>query len=115
LFVVLIFNYVQHVHADEESAINHSRNITGPVMNLFLFNNGFHTVHHDNPGMHWSKAPAAHAKIASQIDPSLNESSLWKFLIRVYVLGPFSEKARSASMRLARMASEPRVPAQNIS
>jgi len=115
LFVVLIFNYVQHVHADEESPINHSRNIIGPVMNLFLFNNGLHTVHHDNPGMHWSKVPAAHAKIASQIDPSLNESSLWKFLIRVYVLGPFSEKARSSSMRLARMASEPHVPVQNIS
>ncbi len=115
LFVVLIFNYVQHVHADEESPINHSRNIVGPVMNLFLFNNGLHTVHHDNPGMHWSKAPAAHAKIADQVDPCLTESSFWKFLIRVYILGPFSEKARSSSMRLARMAREGDVPVQNIS
>jgi len=24
-------------------------------MNWFLFNNGLHTVHHDNPGLHWSK------------------------------------------------------------
>src|ERR1035437_4430029 len=29
LFSVLIFNYVQHVHADEESEWNHSRNFVG--------------------------------------------------------------------------------------
>ena len=104
LFVVLIFNYVQHVHTDEESPVNHSRNIVGPVMNWLLFNNGLHTVHHDNPGQHWSKAPAAHAKIAGKIDPRLNEQSFWWFMIRVYILGLFSEKARSSSMRLERMA-----------
>ena len=104
LFTVLIFNYVQHVHADEESPINHSRNVVGPVMNMCLFNNGLHTVHHENPGMHWSMAPAAHAKIADQIDPRLNEQSFWGFMIRVYLLGPFSKKARSSSMRLERMA-----------
>ena len=103
LYVVLIFNYVQHVHTDEESPVNHSRNIVGPVMNLFLFNNGLHTVHHDSPGLHWSKAPAAHAKIADTIDPRLNERSFWGFLIRVYVLGLFSKRARSSSMRLERM------------
>jgi len=104
LFVVLIFNYVQHVHTDEESLVNHSRNIIGPAMNWLLFNNGLHTVHHDNPGLHWSKAPAAHAKIADKIDPRLNEQSFWWFMIRVYILGLFSEKARSSSMRLERMA-----------
>lgn len=104
LYVVLIFNYVQHVYTDEQSPINHSRNIVGPVMNWSLFNNGLHTVHHDIPGLHWSKAPAAHAKIADKIDPRLNEQSLWWFLIRVYVLGIFSEKARGSSLRLERIA-----------
>ena len=105
LYVVLIFNYVQHVQADEESPVNHSRNIVGPLMNLLLLNNGLHTVHHDNPGMHWSDAPAAHAKIADKLDPRLNEQSFWWFLIRVYMLGIFSQKARGSSMRLERMAS----------
>jgi fatty acid desaturase len=104
LFVVLIFNYVQHVHTDEESPFNHSRNIVGPAMNVLLFNNGLHTVHHDNPGLHWSKAPEAHRKIADQIDPRLNERSFWWFMIRVYLLAPFSQKARNSSMRLERMA-----------
>ncbi|MGB5374187.1 MAG: fatty acid desaturase [Polyangiales bacterium] len=105
LYSVLIFNYVQHVHADEESSLNHSRNIVGPVMNWFLFNNGLHTVHHENPGLHWSKAPTAHAKIADQIDPRLNEGSFWWMLVRIYILGMFSDKARGRSMRLDRNAA----------
>ncbi len=109
LYVVLIFNYVQHVHADEDSSVNHSRNIVGPLMNWLLFNNGLHTVHHDNPGLHWSKAPAAHAKIAADIDPRLNEQSFWWFLIRVYILGMFSSEARGSSMRLERIATEPQI------
>jgi fatty acid desaturase len=107
LFVVLIFNYVQHVHTDEESPINHSRNIVGPLMNWFLFNNGLHTVHHDSPGLHWSKTAVAHAKIAANIDPGLNEPSFFGFLFRVYILGIFSERARGTSMRLERLALEP--------
>jgi len=73
-------------------------------MNWLLFNNGLHTVHHDNPGLHWSNARAAHANIADDIDPRLNEQSFWWLLIRVYILGMFSRDARSSSMRLERMA-----------
>jgi len=109
LYSVLIFNYVQHVHADEESSLNHSRNIVGPVMNWFLFNNGLHTVHHENPGQHWSKAPEAHAKIAHRIDPRLNEQSFWWMLVRVYILGLFSADVRGRSMRLDRIAAERRL------
>lgn len=106
LFSVLIFNYVQHVHADEESGMDHSRNIVGPVMNWFLFNNGLHTVHHGNPGLHWSKAPAAHAEVADRIAPRLNEQSFWWLLVCVYLLGIFSPKARGSSMRLERIDRE---------
>ena len=34
-----------------------------------VFNNGFHTAHHESAGLHWSKLPEAHAKIAHLIDP----------------------------------------------
>ncbi len=61
LFSVLIFNYVQHVHTDEESEYNHARNFTG-LINLMLFNNGYHTIHHQAPGIHWSETPAAQPK-----------------------------------------------------
>jgi fatty acid desaturase len=106
LFSVLVFNYLQHVHADEEHEWNHSRNIVGPAMNLFLFNNGYHTAHHNTPGLHWSQLPEAHAEIEDKIDPSLNEQSFWWLIIRVYVLGLFSKRFRTNSLRLERMQTD---------
>ena len=105
LFSVLVFNFVQHVHADEESPINHSRNFTG-FLNVLLFNNGFHTVHHDKAGMHWSRAPEAHALIAHTIDPTLNEKSFWGYIVRNYILGAFIPSCRTKSMRLARIEAQ---------
>jgi len=104
LFSVLIFNFVQHVHADEESEYNHSRNFTG-LINLMLFNNGYHTIHHKAPGIHWSETPAAQKKIQSFIDPSLNERSFWWYVVRVYLLAPFYPRFGSASKRLQRQAA----------
>ncbi len=103
LFAVLVFNYVQHVHADEESEFDHSRNFTG-FLNVLLFNNGYHTVHHDKAGTHWSKTPELHAKVADKIDPELNERSFWWYIIRVYFLSIFIPSYRTRSRRLERMA-----------
>jgi fatty acid desaturase len=104
LFSVLVFNFVQHVHADEESPVNHSRNFTG-FLNVLLFNNGFHTVHHDKAGMHWSKAKEAHEAIAHRIDPALLEKSFWGYIFRNYFLGALVPSVRTKSMRLARIAA----------
>ena len=106
LNTVLIFNYLQHVHADEESEYDHSRNIVGWPLNFFLFNNGLHTIHHMKPGLHWSKTPEAHQKIEHLIRPDLNEKyALW-FVFRVYILGLFIPRFRTHSLRLARKQSE---------
>jgi beta-carotene hydroxylase len=105
LFSVLVFNYVQHVHADEESETNHSRNFVGPVLNFFLFNNGYHTVHHDMPGRHWSENKEAHALVAATIDPRLIEQSFAWYLARNYVIGLVVPAARTKSMRLERIAA----------
>jgi fatty acid desaturase len=105
LFAVLVFNYVQHVHADEESRYNHSRNFTG-FLNYLLFNNGYHTIHHEKAGVHWSKTPELHKQIESNIDSSLKERSFWWYIIRVYVLGVFFRRFRTDSMRLKRLASQ---------
>ena len=105
LYMVMIFNYVQHVHTDEESKVNHSRNFVG-FLNTMLFNNGFHTVHHDKAGMHWSETPAAHKEIEHLIDPSLNERSMTWYMIRNYILGLFMPSFRTTSMRLKRMELE---------
>ncbi|HEU5058755.1 MAG TPA: fatty acid desaturase [Kofleriaceae bacterium] len=105
LFVVLVFNYLQHVHADEESVWNHSRNFTSPLLNFLLLNNGYHTVHHEKPGTHWSRLAVEHARIANQIDPVLNVRSFWWYLARTYLLAPFVPAWRSRSLRQQRLAA----------
>lgn len=105
LFSVLIFNYVQHVHANEESKWNHSRNFTG-FLNFLLFNNGLHTVHHETAGLHWSQVPEEHKKIEHLIDDSLKERSFWWYIFRNYVLGLFSSRYKTDSMRLRRIEAE---------
>jgi beta-carotene hydroxylase len=110
LFSILIFNYVQHVHADEESEHNHARNFVG-LINLALFNNGYHTIHHKAPAIHWSKTPEAQKKIQNLIDPSLNERSFCWFILRVYLLAPFHPRFGTVSKRLERInADEGRQP-----
>lgn len=104
LFSVLLFNYVQHVHADEETKYNSSRNFTG-ILNFLLFNNGLHTIHHIHPTIHWSETPQEHAKIEHLIDDSLIESSFWYFLFKSYILGMFMPKYKTKSMRVARLSS----------
>jgi fatty acid desaturase len=102
LFSVLVFNYVQHVHTDEESEYSHSRNFTG-LINQALFNNGYHTVHHKSPGIHWSKTPEAQKEILPLIDPSLNERSFWWYIARVYLIAPLYPRFGSVSLRQERI------------
>lgn len=113
LYSVMIFNYVQHVHADEESKYDHSRNFTG-FLNKMLFNNGYHTIHHEKAGVHWSLLPEAHNKeIAPFIDPVLNERSFWGYIGRVYILGLFSPRFRTHSKRLDRLQAPHTVETSN--
>lgn len=92
VYAIIYFNYGQHVHCDPYSEWNHSRNFTGRVLNFLLFNNGLHTVHHRKAGSHWSLAYKLHAEIEANIDPSLNQANLAKWMINSYVLSLFSAK-----------------------
>ncbi|MCH2109018.1 MAG: fatty acid desaturase [Polyangiaceae bacterium] len=90
LWTVMTFNYDQHVHTDPWSKYNHSRNFEGALTNFLLFNNGLHTVHHDNAGNHWSLLPAEHAKIRENIHPELRQQSLFWYWTKQYILAPFA-------------------------
>jgi fatty acid desaturase len=87
LYAIIWLNYVQHVHCDPYDKWNHSRNFTSRWANWFLFNNGFHTVHHITPGMHWSLSADAHFEIEKNIHPELNQKSLWWWVTKSYFLG----------------------------
>jgi len=86
LLMIHSFNFMQHVDTDFESKTNHSRNFLGAFGNAILFNNGFHTAHHDNMKLHWSELPEAHAKIHHTIDPRLNEVDPFWYYIRTFIL-----------------------------
>jgi fatty acid desaturase len=92
LWTIMLFNYVQHVHTDPWSKHNHSRSFDGKVLNFFLFNNGYHAAHHENPGVHWSKLAAIHAELAPNIDKRLVHRSMWWFFFQQYVLALFFPK-----------------------
>lgn len=89
LWTVHTFNYDQHAHTDPWSKYDHSRNFVGPVLNFLLFNNGYHTVHHENAGRHWSLNKAAHEEIKDKINPVLNQRSLAWYWFKQYVLAVF--------------------------
>jgi len=54
---------LQHDGCDEGNNINSARNFTGSIINYLTFNNGYHTIHHMNPKLHWSKLPEMHNKM----------------------------------------------------
>ena len=92
---VIFLNYLQHVHTDPWSRYNHSRNFVSKFGNWLAFNNGYHTVHHERPGLHWSKLPEAHAQIRDLIDAELNQKTLIGFCLKTYVLGAISKTFRT--------------------
>ncbi|MGO9837532.1 MAG: fatty acid desaturase family protein [Polyangiaceae bacterium] len=94
-WAMIFINYIQHVHCDPWSEYNHSRNFVSKLGNWLVFNNGYHTVHHESAGLHWSKLAEAHAKVAHLIHPELNQSSIFGYCLRAYLLGVFSERYRT--------------------
>ena len=111
MFAVLIFNYIQHIHADEEDQFNNSRNFTGAIMNYVLLNNGYHTAHHVATALHWSELPTKHKELEPKIDPALNEKNFAWFMFRNYILGLFSSRFRTRSMRVERLEAASRAAA----
>jgi beta-carotene hydroxylase len=91
-------NYIQHVHCDPASTDNHSRNFVSRGVNWFVFDAGYHTVHHERPSVHWSRYAELHRARESDIHPSLCQHSVFSFCLRSYVLGSFSTRFRTVPL-----------------
>ena len=82
-------NFLQHDGCDAAHPYNHSRNFVGKLFNWFHFNNGFHGMHHLEPGLHWSLLGQKHAElVAPFVHPALDQRSLAIYLVRTFVLQP---------------------------
>jgi fatty acid desaturase len=85
-FGIVTINLLQHDGTDDGSDWNHSRNFVGGWLNWWTCNNGYHTVHHMHPRMHWSLLPAYHAEtVQPHIDPRLDRPSVVGYMWEQYV------------------------------
>jgi len=84
---ILRINILQHDGADIQSEWNHSRNFVGGAFNWIMCNNGYHTIHHNRAGLHWSELDSAHRRdVVPRIDPRLDQPSMLGYLVRTYLL-----------------------------
>jgi beta-carotene hydroxylase len=79
-FLLQLTNYWQHVGCEPTSPDGHSRNFVSPFFNYLFFNNGYHTVHHEHPGTHWSRYPALHAARQAKIPSDLLQRTPFEFV-----------------------------------
>ncbi|HEX6901663.1 MAG TPA: fatty acid desaturase [Thermoanaerobaculia bacterium] len=71
IFNVARLGYDQHAGLEMDDHLHASRNKEGWFYNLVTFNSGYHTAHHVNPGLHWSKLPEFHRQIRDGIPAEL--------------------------------------------
>ena len=84
---IVSINFLQHDGCDEDSEFNHSRNFVGKAFGWFTFNNGFHTIHHIKPGLHWSLLREIHDRdVVPHMHPALNQSSILKYSFGAFIL-----------------------------
>jgi fatty acid desaturase len=84
LGILVGVNLLQHDGCEGAAPLGESRNFSGAFGNWLLFNNGYHTAHHRDPGRHWSELPALHAQIRGRLPSAdLEQVSilgyLWQF------------------------------------
>lgn len=83
---ILRINLIQHDGCDVTSEWNHSRNFVGRAFNWIMCNNGYHTIHHNRAGLHWSVLHLVHDRECSpRTDPRLNERSMVVYLLRTFL------------------------------
>jgi fatty acid desaturase len=71
LYVLKLGAYAHHSGLEETDHYRASRTNTSRFYNWATWNAGYHSAHHFKQALHWSKLPAYHATLASQIPAEL--------------------------------------------
>jgi fatty acid desaturase len=71
LYLTAWATYFHHVGLETKDHNEASYNILHRGYNLMTGNLGYHTAHHSKQGLHWSKLPELHAKLARNIPATL--------------------------------------------
>ncbi len=75
LFMTAWATYEHHAGLNTDNPFEASFNNSNRWYNLFTGNLGYHTAHHYKQGLHWSKLPQLHDKIAHHIPDHLIRKS----------------------------------------
>lgn len=67
LFLTALATHAHHSGLDTDDEYRASYNVMNPLYNRMTGNLGYHTAHHVKCGVHWSKLPELHAKMAAKI------------------------------------------------
>jgi len=91
-WAIVSMNLLQHDGCDvapaagAERSYNTARNFTGATVNWLTFNNGFHTIHHMYPTLHWSELRRQHvARVQPHIHPNLDQASMPGYIFETFV------------------------------
>ncbi|MEE9384160.1 MAG: fatty acid desaturase [Nannocystaceae bacterium] len=84
---IVTMNLLQHDGCDGQSRYNHSRNFVNRSFNWWVLNNGFHGIHHEHPGVHWSLLPELHQReYGPHLHPALEQESIVAYLWHTFFL-----------------------------
>eukprot|EP00755_Sulcionema_specki_P033500 Sspe_Gene.100875::Locus_75526_Transcript_1_1_Confidence_1.000_Length_1889::g.100875::m.100875 len=87
-YQIIAMNILQHdgCPEQEKDPYNNARNFTGWTINFLTFNNGYHTIHHANPGWHWSRLKYEHDRlIKPHIHPNLDQDNILTYFWKAHV------------------------------
>ncbi len=73
--------YDHHAGLDTDDHCQASYNIVNPWFNRLTGNLGYHTAHHYRQGVHWSRLPALHERIAHHIPARLYRKSTFDAML----------------------------------
>ncbi|HXH84738.1 MAG TPA: fatty acid desaturase [Candidatus Tectomicrobia bacterium] len=88
-WAIVTINLLQHQDCDPASEVDHSRDVTGRLVNWVVLNNGYHAAHHLRPALHWSRLPDFHRRhVVPRRRRPLEHRSLLGALWARFVVGP---------------------------
>lgn len=90
---IVTMNMLQHDGCDitdftagKHDNYNIARNFTGTFINMVTFNNGFHTIHHFYPTLHWSLLKKEHCRLVKpHIHPNLDHPNMAVYIFQTFI------------------------------
>ena len=85
-YCIVTINMLQHDGCEiNYTNLNTARNFTGKFLNFWTCNNGYHSIHHTKPGLHWSLLPTNHINNIKSIHPNLCQPNICSYIYKNYI------------------------------